>query len=111
MSFDPDAIEIFRYEGFDLDAPSATVTCRYGFDEWHFAERVSFDPGGDWSSPAVVRAARLVYLLAGVSYYKAAAPPLIDFGDEALTANERALLRDLYVDGLGEYAVRNNLDL
>ncbi|TML09359.1 MAG: endonuclease domain-containing protein [Actinobacteria bacterium] len=111
MSFDPATIESFRYEGFDIDAASATVTCRYALGAWRFAERVSFDPGGDWSPPAVARAARLVYLLAGVSYYKVAAPPVIDFGDESLTANERALLQAFYVDGLGEYAFRNGLDL
>src|SRR5437773_796078 len=90
MSFDPATIESFRYEGFDIDAASATVTCRYALGAWRFAERVSFDPSGDSSPPAVARAARLVYLLAGVSYYKAAAPPVIDFGDESLTAIVRA---------------------
>jgi hypothetical protein len=111
MSFDPTTIETFRYEGFELDSSSATLTCRYGFDGWSFAERITFDGDGDWSHPAARRAARLVYLLAGVSYYKAAAPPVIDFGDDALTANERALLHAFYVDGLGEYAYRNELDL
>jgi hypothetical protein len=111
MSFDPATIESFRYQGFDIDASSATVTCRYALDDWRFAERVSLDPGGDWSQPAVGRAARLVYLLAGLSYYKAAAPPIIDFGDDGLTTNERALLQSFYVDGLGEYAYRNGLDL
>ncbi|MEO8695477.1 MAG: hypothetical protein ABI658_18285 [Acidimicrobiales bacterium] len=111
MSFDPDTIESFRYEGFEIDAPSSTVTCHYAFDGWHFTERVSFERGGDWSQPEAIRAARLVYLLAGVSYYKAAAPRIIDFADDALTATERALLHDFYVDGLGEYAYRNDLDL
>jgi hypothetical protein len=111
MSFDPATIESFRYEGFELDASSATITCHYALDGWHFAERVQFDPGGDWSRPAARGAARLVYLLAGVSYYKAASPPVIDFGDEPLTVNEQALLREFYVDGLGEYAYRNELDL
>ena len=111
MSFDPTTIESFRYEGFDLDASTATVTCRYALDGWRFAERVSFDPGGDWTQPAAARAARRVHLLAGVSYYKAAAPPVVDFGDETLTDNERALLHAFYVDGLGEYAYRNDLDL
>src|SRR4030095_13119425 len=45
------------------------------------------------------------------SYYSAAAPRIIDFADDALTANERALLHDFYVDGLGEFAYRNDLDL
>jgi hypothetical protein len=111
MSFDPSTVATFRYEGFELDAPSATLTSRYGFDGWSFAERITFDRDGDWSTQAAVRAARLVYLLSGVSYYKAAAPPVIDFGGDALTRNERALLHAFYVDGLGEYAYRNDLDL
>ena len=39
-----------------------------------------------------------------------ASPPVIDFGDEPLTVNEQALLREFYVDGLGEYAYRNELE-
>ncbi|HUP76793.1 MAG TPA: hypothetical protein VM282_27405 [Acidimicrobiales bacterium] len=111
MSFDPATIESFRYEGFEIHASSSTLTCHYAFDGWHFAERIDFDPGGDWSQPAAIRAARLVYLVAGVSYYKAAAPQFIDLADDALTPNERALLHAFYVDGLGEYAYRNGLDL
>ena len=56
-------------------------------------------------------AARLVFLLAGVSYYKTAAPSLIDLGDTAVTDAERAFLAGFYVDGLGEFGYRNGLDL
>ena len=56
-------------------------------------------------------AARLVFLLAGVSAYKTAAPPVIDTGETALTRRERDFLRDFYVGGLGEFAYRNGLDL
>ena len=47
----------------------------------------------------------------GVSYYKTAAPPVIDLGDTALTRLEQAFLRDFYLQGLGEFAYRNALDL
>ena len=57
------------------------------------------------------RGARLVFLLAGVSYYKTAAPPVIDLGDTAVTDAERAFLAGFYVDGLGEFGYRNGLDL
>src|SRR5690606_19698408 len=52
-------------------------------------------------------------LLAGVSYYKAGAPPVIDLGSHAVTDTERAFLREYYVDGLGEFAFRSEprLDL
>ena len=57
------------------------------------------------------RAFRLIHLLAGVSYFKAASPPVIELGDHALTAAERRLLQAFYLDGLGEFAYRNDLDL
>ncbi len=72
---------------------------------------MSLAPGPGWDTPAAQAAARIVYLLAGVSYYKTAAPPVIDLGDTALTGRERAFLREFYLSGLGEYAYRNGLDL
>jgi UDP-N-acetyl-alpha-D-muramoyl-L-alanyl-L-glutamate epimerase len=103
--------EVFRYEGFDVDAGRGELTCRYSLDGRAFAERVTLAPGPRWDSPAAQAAARLVFLLAGVSYYKTAAPPVIDLGDTALTAGEQAFLRDFYLQGLGEFAYRNALDL
>jgi len=101
----------FRYEGFQLDPASGLLTCRYSLGAATFAERVSFGAGGRWDDPAVGEAARLVFLLAGVSYYKAAAPPVIDLGQTAVSDAERGFLRAFYLDGLGEYAYRNGLDL
>jgi UDP-N-acetyl-alpha-D-muramoyl-L-alanyl-L-glutamate epimerase len=103
--------QVFRYEGFAVDAERGLLTCRYSLDGREFAERVSLAPGPGWDTPPARAAARLVYLLAGVSYYKTAAPPVIDLGDIALTGRERAFLREFYLAGLGEYAYRNGLDL
>jgi hypothetical protein len=80
-------------------------------DGREFAERISLAPGPGWDTPAALTAARIVYLLAGVSYYKTAAPPVIDLGDTALTERELAFLREFYLSGLAEYAYRNGLDL
>jgi UDP-N-acetyl-alpha-D-muramoyl-L-alanyl-L-glutamate epimerase len=102
---------VFRYEGFTADAGRGLLTCRYSLDGREFAERVSLAPGPGWDTPAARAAARIVYLLAGVSYYKTAAPPVIDLGDTALTERELAFLREFYLSGLGEYAYRNGLDL
>jgi hypothetical protein len=102
---------VFRYEGFATDPEQGLLTCRYSLDGREFAERVTLAPGPGWDTPAARSAARLVFLLAGVSYYKAAAPPVIDPGTTALTDPERAFLRDFYLQGLGEYAYKNALDL
>jgi len=101
----------FRYQNWTADAEQGTLTCRYSLDGRDFAERVTLPPGPRWHTEAARAAARLVFLLAGVSYYKTVAPPLIDLGDTALTDTELAFLREYYLQGLGEFAYRNDLDL
>ncbi|MGH3169640.1 MAG: hypothetical protein ACRDN0_27650, partial [Trebonia sp.] len=102
---------MFRYETFAIDPDRGLLTCSYSVDGCSFTERFSLAPGPSWNSAAATAAARWVFLLAGVSYYKTAAPPVIDLGDHALTDTERDFLRTFYLDGLGEFAYRNNLDL
>src|SRR6202035_2711392 len=99
--------QVFRYEGFAVDGERGLLPCRYSLDGREFAERVTLAPGPGWDTPAARAAARLVFLLAGVSYYKTAAPPVIDLGETTLTDLERAFLRDFYLQGLGEYRARS----
>ncbi len=107
----PPSGQTFRYEGFDVDPARNRVTCRYSLDGRRFAETVTFPAGGRWDDPAVAQAARWVFLLAGVSYYKTGAPPVVELPTTPLRAAELDFLRSFYVDGLGEYAYRNGLDL
>lgn len=111
----------FVYEGYDLDVARRRLSCRYRLGDRRFTEVVTVgtpaSPGPGAEAPAgappaaVDAAARLVFLLAGVSYYKTAAPPVVDLGALATTAGERRFLRSFYVDGLAEMAFRNGLDL
>jgi hypothetical protein len=111
MPHSPDRGRVFRYEGFAADAERGVLTCRYSLDGREFAEHVAMAPGPGWRNEQARAAARLVFLLAGVSYYKTAAPPVIDLGPTALTDAELAFLREFYLQGLGEFAYRNALDL
>ena len=101
----------FCYDGYDIRPGSGLLTCRYSLSERQFSEQFRLSPDGAWNTPAAADAARLVFLLAGVSYYKTAAPPVIDLGDTAVTDLEREFLGRFYRDGLGEFAYRNGLDL
>src|SRR5918998_2981800 len=105
--------DTFRYEGYEVDPGAHRLTCRYSLDGREFSERITFDAGADarWDDPAVDQAARWVFLLAGVSYYKTGAPPVIELSETPLRTGERAFLHDVYRDGLGEFAYRNGLDL
>ena len=106
-----DSAEPFRYESYRLEPEHSRLVCRYALGPRRFEERISFDPEGDWGSEAVEAAARLVHLLAGVSYFKTAAPGEIDLGELATTAAERRFLRSFYLNGLAEFAYRNDVDL
>jgi hypothetical protein len=103
----------FRYEGYQIDPARGLLTCRYSVGDYRFSERVTV-PGAAperWDRADVAEASRLVFLLAGVSYYKTAAPPVVDLGETAVTDTERAFLRAFYTDGLAEFGYRNGLDL
>jgi UDP-N-acetyl-alpha-D-muramoyl-L-alanyl-L-glutamate epimerase len=103
--------DVFRYESYEIDGGAGLLSCRYSVDGRRFEERFTLSPEGHWDSPAAGAAARLVFLLAGVSYYKTAAPPVIDLGRTAITEQERGFLREFYLEGLGEFAYRNAIDL
>jgi hypothetical protein len=103
--------KVFRYRDYAVDAERGVLSLRYELDGREFTERVTLPPGARWHTEEARAAARLVFLLSGVSYYKTAAPPVIDFGETALTGTEEAFLREFYLQGLAEFAYRNNLDL
>jgi hypothetical protein len=103
-------VQAFHHLGHEWDPVTRTLTCRYALDDLVFAERVTFDADAPVDDRRAQRAFRLVHLLAGVSYYKAACPPRVVVPD-GLTAAERRLLEAFYLDGLGEMAFRNGLDL
>jgi hypothetical protein len=102
---------VFRYRGYAVDAERGVLTCRYELDGREFTERVTLPAGEQWHTEQARAAARLVFLLSGVSYYKTAAPPVIDFGTTALTRAEESFLREFYLQGLAEFAYRSNLEL
>jgi hypothetical protein len=60
---------------------------------------------------AVERALRLLHLIAGVSYYKAAVPETLRIDTYAIDAATAALVESVYRNGLGEFAYRNGLQL
>jgi len=103
----------FRYERLEIDRQAGELLCHYSLDDRQFSERIGLSgtEPDRWDTPAARTAARWVFLLAGVSYYKAGAPPVIDLGNVELTTADVEFLRAFYVDGLGEFAYRNEIDL
>jgi hypothetical protein len=107
----PQRAERFCYDGYTIDPTSGEVHCTYSTGGYSFTERYVFGPDGNWDDQAVDAAVRILYLLAGVSYYKTTAARVIDLGPTPTTATERAFLTQYFLQGLGEFAYRNTLDL
>lgn len=100
----------FSYGPLEVDEQAGVVRFHYSLDTVELVEKLEVGPGQRWS-PAAYEAARIVGLLAGVSYFKAGAPPVVDLGDTPLRPGDLEFLRDFYLHGLGEFAYRNDLDL
>ena len=99
----------FRYVG--VDRAGRDVVCSYELGGRTFQETITLPDGPGLDSPAMDQAVRLLFLLAGVSYYKTTAPSTVDLGDTPVSGADRALLQAFYLDGLAEFAVINDLDL
>jgi hypothetical protein len=108
--------DTFTYTCVDVDPDARTITGRYrlsGDDgELEFAETFTLAAGDLLAGArreAFERIARLLWLAAGLSYYKTAAPARVVV--RALSAAEREWLEALYREGLGEFAAVNGVDL
>ncbi|HEU4656153.1 MAG TPA: hypothetical protein VFR97_01445 [Capillimicrobium sp.] len=114
--FDPSRFAAFRFTGWRFDEPSSTVTLAYALDDAiAFEERVELPPDAppldDARRAALHRVLDLLHLVAGVSYYKTAAPPRLVVETGPLSERRARFLTDVYVQGLGEYAFRNDVDV
>lgn len=114
--FERDAIKAFRFTDARFDAATGIARLGYAFDDGpELVETITF-PGAPFEldasrTAAVQRALRLLHLIAGVSYYKAAVPEAIVIEGEPLDAQTAAFLHSVYRNGLGEFAYRNGLQL
>ena len=115
-TFDRDAIRSFRFVRCAFDAATGVAQLVYAFDEGPELVETVTVPGAPFAldgarAAAVEQALRVLHLVAGVSYYKAAVPARIRIDGYAIDAGTAAFLREVYVNGLGEFAYRNGLDL
>ena len=114
--FNRDTIDCFRFVRCAFDAQTGMAQLVYAFDDGpELTETVTL-PGAPFAldaqrEAAAQRALRLLHLIAGVSYYKAAVPAGIRIDDYTIDAETAALLEEIYHNGLGEFAYRNGLEL
>lgn len=114
--FQRDAIDAFRFVRCSFDPANGVAQLVYAFDDGPELVETITVPGApfvldDARAAAVEKALQLLHLIAGVSYYKAAVPEQIRIDSYAIDSETATLLETIYLNGLGEFAYRNGLDL
>ena len=102
----------FDFAGFETRDAEGEADLVYAFEGGpDFRETIAFNaPLPDRTSPlraGFEAALEALALVAGVSYYKAFLPPHIGYRGVNPDAGQRRFFQELYVDGLGEFGVRN----
>jgi hypothetical protein len=110
------AIRAFRFVRCGFDPGTGIAQLVYAFDDGPELVETVTVPGAPFTldgarAHAAEAALRLLHLIAGVSYYKAAVPPEIRVESYEIDADTATLLETIYLNGLGEFAYRNGLDL
>jgi len=106
----------FILERYDFNAKTGVLSLRYGFEDGEkFEEKISFPlpvPSLDADRLAALdKAFRLIFLLAGVSYYKAYVPQDLVCKAFPLDRATADFVTRVYRNGLGEFSYRNKIDL
>jgi hypothetical protein len=116
LGFRQEDMQSFRFVRCGFDAGKGIASLVYAFDDGPELIETVRVPGAPFAldgarAEAVEHALRLLHLIAGVSYYKAAVPPEIRLDSYAIDADTAAFLTEIYENGLGEFAYRNGMSL
>ena len=107
-NFDPRAVQAFQFTYRSLQR-DGLVRLGYALDDLEFEETIEL-PAPTTDSPAIEGLLDMLHWVAGVSYYKAAIPQHLVCETGAPPAAAARLLSALYSEGLGEFAVVNDLE-
>jgi UDP-N-acetyl-alpha-D-muramoyl-L-alanyl-L-glutamate epimerase len=108
--------DAFVFVGYRWDPATATLSLRYRYPEGPaFEERLVFDvprrPLGTHEAELLERLFRLIFLVSGVSYYKAFVPRELYCEAFPIEPPTAAFLTRFYELGLAEFAYQNRLSL
>lgn len=106
----------FIFKNYAYDWGRHQLFLHYGFaDGPDFTEEIHFPPPRITLTANIKatldRAFKLIFLLAGASYYKAFAPQTVECRAFKLDSDLAAFIQKTYRKGLAEFAFRNGLDL
>ena len=108
--------KVFYYKKATFSPDTGTLTLDYAVDEAHFfTEEITFSGApfrlSSKKERALAQIFNLLHIAAGISYYKAFLPPTLILETEGITPSEATFFDRFYLNGLGEFAVRNHQNL
>lgn len=103
----------FILDRYEFDRTTGLARFHYALESGpSYVEEIDFPaPQRDYDAQALDAALRLLFVLAGVSYYKTTAPEQVICRAYALDAGAATWFTHVYREGLGEFAYNNTLDM
>ncbi len=105
----------FYYKNYSFNTKTGELLLTYECNNHSFVEKITF-PNAPFTLSTVQQQALdriffLTHIAFGISYYKAFCAPVIKIESGKLTPAQGLFFEQFFVSGLGEFAVRNNLNL
>ena len=102
----------FIFEDYEFDPTTNTAKFHYSFDgRVKFTETISGQVQAvAYNKTVLDRALFALWIMAGVSYYKAYAPPEIIVNRGELNTDQKEFFDSIYVNGLAQFFYTNQLD-
>lgn len=103
----------FIFESYHFEPSDRTIELHYSYEgKPEFTERVffAFDFIKDYNQKALDKALFGLFIVCGVSYYKAYLAPEIIIKQGSLNKEQAEFFNQLYLHGLGEFLYKNKLD-
>ena len=107
--------KVFYYKKYDFNTKTGVLTLSYQVGTSHFDETITF-PGGPFALDEkrlniLNQIFFLTHIAFGISYYKAFLSPQIVIESGTLTQSQADFFNTFYLNGLGEFSVKNNVKL
>ena len=107
---------VFYFDKFYFDSQTGKVSFSYHIEGGPSFEETVVFPGAPFMFDKTMenvlnQVLFLAHIACGISYYKAFLPEEIKVRSGILTQEQASFFNDFYLKGLGEFAIKNNLNL
>ena len=107
--------KVFYYKNYDFNEQTGVLTLSYQAGSHHFNETITFPKAPFVLDKTTKEALHHIFFLThiafGISYYKAFLSPDIQIDSGTLSPEQADFFNTFYLNGLGEFSVKNNVNL